>query len=144
MDGLGAFQTFSDPAAGQGFTHTVPAGHRWRVWGGSCQIVTTATAGNRNPFLTFKNANTTMWVGGQDDPGLGSQPAQFVPASSTRRLVFYDFRQELRQTFAGTFLPVGCKAVWLPAGTDVTLTVQNIDTADQISQVGFLIEDATV
>ena len=142
--GLGSIVTLANPAAGASWSTTVPVGQRWRMWGGSCDITTSATAGNRNPFLTYKNGNTYLWAGGQSNLALGSQPTYFIPPSATYKIVIYEMVVELDDDYlySTNYLPIPSKAIWLPAGTVVALTVQNLAVGDQISNVGLLVETA--
>lgn len=137
-----AIVTVANPAAGAGWSTMVPTGKRWRVWGGSCQIVTTATAGNRDPYLLFKNGTTVVWAAGKDGAWQDPTPSRFIPPSATRTLVFYEACADLNESaYDGIYFPIASKAIWLPAGTVVSLGVQNLAVGDQLSNIRLLVEE---
>lgn len=144
LDGLGVVQTFASPAAGAGFSTTVPVGVRWRIWGGSALLVTSSTAANRNPFLTCKSDTTFLWAGGQTSLTLGTVPDYSITASQSTTIVFHEQQAELNDWYVNAYFPIPCKAIWLPTGTVVALTVQNMKPSDQLSTIGLLIEEVTL
>jgi len=141
-DGLGTVQTFTSPAAGANFSTAVPAGYRWRIWGGSALLTASATAANRNPFLTYTVGTSVVWASGINSVTVGTTPDFSVTANQIVTLVFEEHQAELNDLYVTSFLPIHSKALWLPAAAVVAITVQNLDTTDQLSNIGFLIETA--
>lgn len=128
--------SFSSPAAGASFTTDVPAGFAWRVWGGSYRLVTSATVANRTPQMQLKRGSIPIYA-----TGTGFN----ITASLNIQVVF--FEQAMHAT-AGIYftqwMPIGIRAVWLPATTTVSLAVFGIQAGDQVSEVTLLVERQTV
>jgi len=51
----------TDPAAGQVISETVPNGARWKLLAVGAALATSATAGNRSPYLDLLSATSGWW-----------------------------------------------------------------------------------
>lgn len=132
MDGLGEVMTFVDPPVGEGWTITVPSGKRWRLWGGSCRLAPSAAAGNRLPYLAYRAPNGAwVWF---------STQIRAVSASSPRYIAYYEASVWHGDLWVATFLPIALKAIWLPPGTEIIGGFGGLQAGDQVSQLGFLVE----
>lgn len=136
----GTWTTFADPAAGSGWTVTVPAGQAWRIHGGSCQIVCSSTTGTRVPFVTVSNGSgiyAYVQYNRQNNTDFGPG------ANSIAQVVYNDADALLPTSFTSLPYAIGIPFQWWPAGTVIQGGFDNIKTGDQVSQVGFLIEEVT-
>lgn len=140
-DGLGSWQTISDPATGADWSATVPTGKAWRVWGGGCKIVTTSTAGTRVPGLFITDgATTTVFAYSNTQNGSSSGPG----ANSTAWVCYYEMADLQPTHFSQLPYPVPVRAIWLPAGFVITGHFDGLQAGDQVSDVGLLVEEAAV
>lgn len=132
IDGLGALMTFASPAVGQGWTTTVPAGRRWRIHGGSSLITTTSTVISRFPSIEFKKSNAIPWFGSQ---------LHAATASGAYNAVYHRAAAYLTDLYVNRFVPVAMQPIWLEENTVITGGWANMQAADQVSDVGLLVED---
>ena len=132
IDGLGAMKTFADPKPGEGWSAAVPAGKRWRVWGGSCLFHSSAVVASRFPVLTYKIGTGTFWM----------KSSKRAPQANNKiNICYYEDEGLQSDLYVAKYQPIGCKAIWLPAGATVNGSFENIDPADQVSEVGLLVEE---
>lgn len=114
------------PAAGAGAAITVPGSELWVVLAVAFRIVTSAAVATRTPVLEFTDGSgeAITWA----CAGYGTT------ASST---VDYCFAYGLSEwDAAGTSTASGpCPLVPLGAGDDIALSVNAIDTGDQLSRI---------
>lgn len=132
--GYTEIRTYANPSAGAAFSTTVTAGQVWKVWGGGYRLVCSATVANRQPQVQFKNGSIPIWA---------ASTLFNITASQDRRVIFYEAGGYLDGgVYQSTWVPVPIRAVWLPAGTTVTMPVLNIQAGDQVSDVVLLVERA--
>lgn len=136
MDGLGAIVTVTTPAAGAGWSVTVPTGYRWRMWGGSCRFVANATVVSRFATITYENGNGVLFSGTNG----GGAPQ----ANQTRTVNYYDGEMYLQDVWIATYIPIPCKAIWIPAGSTINGYFDSMAAGDQVDRVGLLIESVAV
>jgi hypothetical protein len=121
----------SDPAAGIGWTHTVPGQVHERIVAVSCKLVTSGVAGNRGPHLVF------TWVNGKTvaDTGYTSE----IPTGVTAQLTWHPFAGEVlnpNQGSAAGSMP----DLLLPSGCTVSLVIDGEDAGDQVSDVTLIVQ----
>jgi len=119
------------PAAGAGWTLTVPASARWRIRGGGAGLTTSAAAGNRTPWLQVLVGGNSMAVyvsGGTVGPS---------GAGNIEYLSTY-----LAQANAGNQITVYYSPdLIVPAGGVVREITLGMDAADQWTAVTLLVEE---
>lgn len=149
--GIGTIMTFASPAVSTDFSTTVPAGQAWRVWGGSCHIQASAVTGNRTPTLYFKNGNTYIFVAsnGLDYDHDASQDICFYQQHAFQDGPPYNAAAgetwDMTNNPTGPVInPIGIRAIWLPEGTIIRFFMQAMQTGDQMSNVGLLVEVVNV
>ena len=88
LDGAGALRaiTGSDPAAGAEMSETVPTGARWRLLGLAIELVTDATAANRDLILQVNNGVGLFWASDPNQSQAASVTRTHVAAQGSRRL----------------------------------------------------------
>jgi hypothetical protein len=132
-DGVGEIMTFADPAAGADLEVTVTAGKRWRVWGGSCNLDTSAVAGNRIAQIRYETAGgDVLWAYAN---------ARSTSANNTHRICYNNGEHVNEDLFINRYVPTCLPAIWLPAGSKIIGTFTSMDAGDQISDIGFLVEE---
>lgn len=124
--------TVAQPAAGAGWAVTVPGGRQWRIQGATAQLVTDAVAANRLPIVTLSDQTTTWWRVGVDVN---------IPASTTQLLSLGAGPQVGGSEVAGFPITLPLPDMYLPAGTQLTVTTTAEDVGDQWSAIAVMIEE---
>jgi hypothetical protein len=134
--------TVASPATGSSWSTTVPAGKRWRIFGGSCLLVTSGTAAQRDPYMVLEQGTTVFWAVGRDGPWQDPAPDSGIDASSSVRLVFHTGDADLEEDpYFGDYFPVAVSPIPLPEGTTVRLGVHNLQAGDAITAVRLLVDE---
>lgn len=133
LDGPGHMIQFTpaNPAAGADFTITVPAGARWRVNVGRLIFVTSAAVAARRMVLVLDDGALVYF----EQDTFETQPAS---SSDSYCFTAYGFLAAALVTLHMVPMPPD---LVMPAGHRLRSVVQNIQAADQISAIHFLIEE---
>ena len=122
----------ANPAAGANFVITGPGQGGWRLISVRFTLATDANVAGREPALIFDDGTTaafqTVVRGGQaatTTQDYGTVPAAFDGGGA--------------DPFRG--LPWPEKGVWLEPGWRVRSAILNIQAGDQISNIGFVVEE---
>jgi hypothetical protein len=119
------FKSFANPPAGVGLGITVPVGESWRVKAMHATLVTSATVGNRQPYLTFtKDGFAIATIGTAFD----------TPASTTKIYNWGIGSPNYVSTFA-TLVQLWMPDLWMPQGSQIQLQTNNIQPGDQWMQI---------
>lgn len=127
--GLG-YEDFSDPAspaAGANYVRTVTGGHWERVLAIRCLLTTSATAANRFVSVDFVNARNVTYC--RNAAGV------IVTASTTNQAFEWNAGRTVSEWAANTPVLVPLFLTFLQPGFQIQITVDNIQTGDQISGV---------
>jgi hypothetical protein len=131
------FQTFPNPAAGQGFTITVPDDEEWRIWGGGCTFDADATVISRIPGIIVEVDNVPVFVHyNVDSTGTAAGPT----ANVTRDIVYFDQATALPRSFGTLPWMAGLPQMTLPPGATVEAVFEGMSSGDVVTDIGFLIE----
>lgn len=133
VEGAGALRsvTGTDPAAGAEISETVPTSTRWRVRALSCQLVTDATAANREVSLVIDDGATTIFT----------SPAGFThTASLTRRYSAAPIGAQTAPT-QGTDRQIVIPDLELPAGARIRTVTTNLQAGDNYGAPQLLLEE---
>ena len=124
-------QGVASPAAGADWSTTVPAGHLWRLFSVTAQLVTSAAVANRQPVLVL---------------GDGTNPFAYLTAPAVQAAgatVIYTWAN------VDTFVALGARQVAalpdleLPPGWTIGVATALLDAADQWSAVRIGLADTT-
>jgi len=138
-DGLTSWRTFANPAAGAGWSVTIPSGEAWRLWGGGCTLTTSATVATRVPSVRATKSGITLFA----DYNILRASSTGPTASGTWTIVYSPKNALLPAVWVGSPTnpePIGLPTVWLPPGTVITGNFESIAVGDQVSNLGLLIE----
>ena len=119
----------ADPAAGAEFSYTVPAGYVLRLYGFGLGLTTSADAANRGVVMTIVTP--------------GGKTLQRCPVTGTfanqtaSRGNYYNFLVGIAASDAGDQVDrqaLLADNLWLPAGTVISTTTTNLDSAAPTDQ----------
>lgn len=134
LDGGGALRsiTGATPAAGAEISETVPTGARWQVLTFRYQLVTSATAANRQSVLLFDDGTTNLAYFGGDPAEAASATYLYAYAAGFSPIT------GAPTNAIGRGLPT---AVLLPAGARIRTQTGSIQAGDQYSVVQYLVRE---
>ena len=131
--GLGAVRVISvsDPAAGAEWTHTVPAGVRWRFNSLHCRFVTSGTAATRRSHVEITDGTDRLMI---------APPGRTQAASLTHSYVApHNFVTVDATTGVNPYGIVF--GLILLAGWDIFSVTTNIQAGDQYSLIRLVVEE---
>jgi hypothetical protein len=134
------WQTFSNPAAGSGFTLTVPDDEEWRIYGGGCTFDADATVAMRVPGVVVKVDGSEVFVHYNIEGATPNGPT----ANVTRDICYFDQRSTLPSVFTSLPYNVGLPQITLPNSATVQGVFENMVAGDQVTDIGFLIGTSAV
>lgn len=132
---LASVVALPSPAAGAGFTYTVPGSERQLVAVVSFQLVTAVAVAARLVSLTL--------LGG-DGVRIGRFASGFTQAASLTSV--YTFAVGITAYGANDAASIGAPLppLWLPDGGSLAVTIANVQAADQVSVVRVTVYQAPV
>lgn len=132
LPGIRQLVAVPQPAVATDWTAVVPGGQEWRILTCRARLVTDATAGNRQPELTFTSQDgTAFWRSGW---------ASAIPASLTVQVFGAVYSAPVTAIAAGSDSQIVLPPVWLPAGYRFGTTVNAVGAADQWSSIVLFVE----
>lgn len=126
--------TGADPAAGAQFTTTVPASHRWRLYGVKATLVTDATVANRGPYLIVDDGSTEVM----------RIPTSQVFAAGTTNVITWENTGFNTAVSASAVVISAPFPIILNAGYRLTSAAQNFQAGDNWGAPVFWYQDYTV
>jgi hypothetical protein len=133
--------TLPNPAAGQGWSTTVPDGEEWLLLGGGCTFDADATVATRVPGLVCTCEGIVVWAYMNVHNGTASGPT----SNLTRPVFYYPASGKLPNLWSGTQgYPVGLPSVRLPGGTVIEGVFDDMVAGDQVTDIGLLVETSEV
>lgn len=118
--------TVANPAAGNTFVFTAPAGSILRVLNVSFTLTTSGAAGSRVPHLVFDNG-----TGGFEYSVVGGARSQ--GATLTRRWTFSPLRVE--SLTVSTFVSYTLPTNWIMPGDRIVQLISAIDAGDTVTDI---------
>lgn len=120
------------PVAGANFTQAVNDGYWWRLLAITCRLDTSAAAANRTVRLELR--------GGDGIPFIVSGNPVTYPANTAAEDFYFNVWQPQGAWEVGVANLVPLAAVLLQPGQDFRLTVVNIQAADTLTRIRYLVE----
>lgn len=122
----------ANPAAGAGWSVTVPGGRQWRIQGGVALLTTDAVVANRIPQITLSDQTTTWWDASVDVN---------IPASTPQRFSFGALGVPGAAQTPGDAIIVPLPDMFLPAGTQLAAITTAEDVGDQWTGIALMVEE---
>jgi hypothetical protein len=120
------------PAAGANFTQAVNDGYWWRLLSITCRLNTSATVADRTVRVEFRGADAVPFL-------LNGNPVTYPASTSNEDFAFNVWQTEGAWEVGGANL--GCLApILLQPGQDFRLTVVNIQAADTLTRIRYVVE----
>lgn len=130
------WMSISSPAAGSGWSVTVPAGVAWKLHGGGCRFHADATAGERVPYVTATVGGYTVFHYYNDQNG-----AAGVLANLTQWICYHPQEALVARAYTSPVpMMIGLPTIWLPPGTVITGGFTSMGATDQADFVGLMVE----
>lgn len=120
------------PGAGLNFTQPVNDGYWWRLLAIACRLDTSATVANRTVRLELRGADAVPFI-------VSGNPVTY-PASTVAEDFYFNCWQPQGAWEVGAANLVPLAPVLLQPGQDFRLTVVNIQAADTLTRIRYLVE----
>lgn len=127
--------TGTDPAANTEVSETVPANARWQLLSVRVQLVTDATAANREVALQFDDGTTPYFNSSAAANQAASLTRQYTAASAITR--------GADATGTGIQIALPASELWLPAGHRIRTSTTNRQATDNYGAPTLLVREVT-